>query len=96
MVNYGLNLASILGLVYWVIAFIYPIMTIILIIERSRQMRPLSVIFYGIQVLLLPIIMFWCGLMLLSQSWRIDPILQFEQFLLTGVIICLIIKDNLY
>ncbi|WP_242028904.1 MULTISPECIES: Ycf66 family protein [unclassified Coleofasciculus] len=37
--------------------------------------------------------MFSCGFILFSQGWRLDPILQFVQFLLTGVIICIIIKD---
>ncbi|MEP0754080.1 hypothetical protein NDA03_17825 [Trichocoleus sp. Lan] len=37
--------------------------------------------------------MFSCSFILFSQGWRLDPILQFVQFLLTGVIICIIIKD---
>ncbi len=37
MVNYGLNLASILGLVYWIIGLIYPIMAIILIIKLQDR-----------------------------------------------------------
>ncbi|WP_277879752.1 Ycf66 family protein [Coleofasciculus sp. FACHB-SPT9] len=50
-------------------------------------------ILYVIQIVFLPIIMFLCGFILFSQSWRLYPILQFEQFLLTGVIICIITKD---
>ncbi|MFE1745884.1 Ycf66 family protein [Coleofasciculus sp. H7-2] len=93
MVNYGLNLGSLLGLMYWIIGLIYPIITIILIIKRSRQMSALFVILYVVQIVLLPILMFLYGFILLFQGWRLDPILQFEQFLLTVVIICMIIKD---
>ncbi|MBD2537956.1 Ycf66 family protein [Coleofasciculus sp. FACHB-SPT36] len=93
MVNYGLNLASLLGLMYWIIGLIYPIMAIILMIKRSRQTSALFLILYVIQIVFLPIIMFSCGFILFSQGWRLDPILQFEQFLLTGMIICIIAKD---
>lgn len=45
MVNYGLNLASLIGLVYWIIGLIYPIMAMILMIKRSRQTSALFLIF---------------------------------------------------
>ncbi|MEH1890814.1 MAG: Ycf66 family protein [Nostoc sp.] len=41
----------------------------------------------------MPILMLLCGLILIFQGWRLDPILQFEQLLSFLLIIYLIIKD---
>ncbi|WP_442939864.1 Ycf66 family protein [Nostoc sp.] len=40
-----------------------------------------------------PIIILLCGFILTFQGWRLDPILQFGQFLSFLLIIYLIIKD---
>ncbi|MEP0856626.1 Ycf66 family protein [Trichocoleus sp. DQ-U1] len=93
MVNYGLNLALLLGLVYWIIGLIYPFIAIFLIFKRFRRMIPVSIALYIGQALILPILMIYSGMILLFHGWRLDPILQFEQLLLTGVVISLIIKD---
>ncbi|WP_370588556.1 Ycf66 family protein [aff. Roholtiella sp. LEGE 12411] len=56
-------------------------------------MRNPGLVLYLIQVIFTPIILLLCGFILLFQGWRLDPILQFEQFLLLLLIIYLTIKD---
>lgn len=72
MVNFGLNSASILGLFLAVGgAMLYFIRTI-----RPELSRDYDIFFAAVGLL--------CGLILIFQGWRLDPILQFGQFLLTG------------
>jgi len=72
MVNFGLNSASILGLFLAVGgALLYFIRTI-----RPELSRDYDIFFAAVGLL--------CGLILIFQGWRLDPILQFGQFLLTG------------
>ncbi|MDZ8238814.1 MAG: Ycf66 family protein [Nostoc sp. ChiQUE01a] len=40
-----------------------------------------------------PIVLLLCGGILFFQGWRLDPILQIQQFLLSLLIIYLTIKD---
>lgn len=49
-----------------------------------------------IQDIFLGLVYVLCGLILFWQGWRLDPILQFVQMLLTGSVIYLLIKDMLY
>ncbi len=72
MVNFGLNSASILGLFLAVAgASLYFLRSV-----RPELSRDQDIFFAAVGLL--------CGLILLFQGWRLDPILQFGQFLLTG------------
>lgn len=72
MVNFGLNSASILGIFLAVSgAGLYFLRTV-----RPELSRDHDIFFAAVGLL--------CGLILLFQGWRLDPILQFGQFLLTG------------
>ncbi len=72
MVNFGLNSASILGIFLAVAgAGLYFLRSI-----RPELARDHDIFFAAVGLL--------CGLILLFQGWRLDPILQFGQFLLTG------------
>ncbi|GFE71560.1 Ycf66 family protein [Chroococcus sp. FPU101] len=72
MVNFGLNSASILGIFLAVAgAGLYFMRTI-----RPELSRDHDIFFAAVGLL--------CGFILLFQGWRLDPILQFGQFLLTG------------
>lgn len=72
MVNFGLNSASILGLFLAVGgALLYFVRSI-----RPELSRDYDIFFAAVGLL--------CGLILIFQGWRLDPILQFGQFLLTG------------
>lgn len=72
MVNFGLNSASILGIFLAVAgAGLYFLRTV-----RPELSRDHDIFFAAIGLL--------CGFILLFQGWRLDPILQFGQVLLTG------------
>lgn len=72
MVNFGLNSASILGLFLAVAgAGLYFMRSI-----RPELSRDHDIFFAAVGLL--------CGLILMFQGWRLDPILQFSQFLLMG------------
>ena len=71
-INLGLNPASILGIVLAVAgAALYFLRNI-----RPELSRDHDIFFAAVGLL--------CGLILLSQGWRLDPILQFGQFLLAA------------
>ena len=75
MVNFGLNSASILGLFLAVAgAGLYFMRSI-----RPELSRDHDIFFAAVGLL--------CGFILIFQGWRLDPILQFGQFLLTGTTI---------
>ncbi len=72
MVNFGLNSAAILGIFLAVAgAGLYFLRSV-----RPELARDQDIFFAAVGVL--------CGGILLTQGWRLDPILQFGQFLLTG------------
>ncbi|MGB5594261.1 MAG: Ycf66 family protein [Crocosphaera sp.] len=72
MVNFGLNSASVLGIFLAVAgAGLYFLRTV-----RPELSRDHDIFFAAVGLL--------CGLILIFQGWRLDPILQFGQFLLTG------------
>jgi hypothetical protein len=72
MVNFGLNSASILGIFLAVAgAALYFLRSV-----RPELARDHDIFFAAVGLL--------CGFILLFQGWRLDPILQFGQLLLTG------------
>lgn len=72
MVNFGLNSASLLGIFLAVAgASLYFLRSV-----RPELSRDQDIFFAAVGLL--------CGFILLFQGWRLDPILQFGQFLLTG------------
>ncbi|AGF52870.1 slr0503 [Synechocystis sp. PCC 6803] len=72
MVNFGLNSASILGIFLAVAgAGLYFLRSV-----RPEVSRDYDIFFSAVGLL--------CGLILLFQGWRLDPILQFGQLLLSG------------
>ena len=88
MVNASLNWASIIGIILFswgVFAGVLAIPQIIFNLQKRSDTTPavigktLLIIFQGLGRLIgLPL----CGLILFFQGWRLDPILQFGQFLL--------------
>ena len=75
MVNFGLNAAAILGLFLAVAgAGLFFLRSI-----RPELARDYDIFFAAVGLL--------CGVILLFNGWRLDPILQFGQFLLTGTTI---------
>ncbi|WP_350341317.1 Ycf66 family protein [Anabaena sp. PCC 7938] len=70
-------------------------MLFLLFLRRSKS-RNLILVFDIIQLIFVPLIMLFCGFILLFQGWRLDPILQFVQFLLFILITYLLIKDIVF
>jgi Ycf66 protein N-terminus len=72
MVNFGLNPASLLGIILAIAgAGLYFLRSV-----RPELSRDQDIAFSAIGIL--------CGFILIFQGWRLDPILQFGQFLLSG------------
>ena len=70
MVNASLNWASIVGIALVIAGFI-PFFKKSISTQYDPFLDPV----------------FWlCGLILFFQGWRLDPILQFGQFLLVGIV----------
>ncbi|AFY41265.1 Ycf66 family protein [Nostoc sp. PCC 7107] len=92
-VNFGLNIASLIGFAQIVFAVAYLLALIILLIQRARRLETLSLIFYVFQTIIIPIFLLTSGLILVFHGWRLDPILQFMQLLSTMLIIYLCVKD---
>lgn len=93
MVNYGINLAGLLGIIYILFGVAYFILVIIWLAQTARKLNASALVIYIIPAIFAPILMFICGVILVFQGWRLDPILQFMQILLSILIIYLSIKD---
>ncbi len=92
-VNFGVNVAGLIGIIYLLWAIIYLILTLAWLAQRGARLRGWALALYIIQLIFTPIIMLLCGAILLFQGWRLDPVLQVEQFLLLLLILYLSIKD---
>lgn len=93
MVNYGFNSSALLGLIYIIFSLVYLVLVISVLVRRRNSSHELSSLLYIFQAFIFPIILALCGLILLVNGWRLDPVLQFEQFLLTILIFYLSLKD---
>ena len=92
-VNFGANSANILGIIYLLLGVVYLIFMVFWLLKRGARLTSWALALYIIQAMFSPIIMLLCGFILTFQGWRLDPILQFEQFLLLLLILYLSIKD---
>ncbi|BAY27947.1 Ycf66 family protein [Calothrix sp. NIES-2100] len=94
-INFGLNTASLLGLLYIIFGISYMIFMVTVLFRRASSLNGIAFVIYLLQALLIPSIMLLVGLIFVLQGWRLDPILQFAQFLLTLIIIYFCVKDLL-
>jgi uncharacterized membrane protein SirB2 len=86
MVNLSLNLATLLGVMLVLLGLSLIVAGVI------RPFRASNLI----QNLALAVVYLLAGLILLTQGWRLDPILQFTQLLLIGSSIYWVAKDVFY
>jgi hypothetical protein len=93
--NFGLNFASLLGIIYFIFGICYLISMITFLTQRANSLRGTSLVLYILQALVIPIFISFCGFILIFQGWRLDPILQFQQLLLFIIITYLSMKDIL-
>ena len=94
MFNVGLNLCSLIGLFHIIGAVIYFIISIAQVVIVIRNTGTLmQIVIRVLQSLFAPAILYISGGILLFQGWRLDPILAFQQVIITGLLIYLIIRD---
>ena len=92
-VNIGLNVASLLGIIYVLLGATYLILMVFFLVKRATRLTNWALSLYIIQAIFIPVSMFLSGVILIFQGWRLDPILQFGQFLSFLIIIYFCIKD---
>lgn len=92
-VNIGTNPASLLGLIQIIFGLFYLIFAIVQLMRTRYRLSSSATIFYIIQLVLLPPLLLLSGLILLFQGWRLDPILQFQQLILSALVFYLSLKD---
>ena len=99
MIDFGINIPSLLGLFNILLAIAYFIIMIVQIIQGARKSTgnsvnsSINIAFQIIELLYCPFAIFIVGIILIFQGWRLAPILQFQQLLLESVVIFLIAKD---
>lgn len=85
----GVNFASLLGLLDIVLAIAYVAVSLTLRERRDEDATGL----YLVQVGVIFVILQLCGIILFTQGWRLDPILQFAYLLLNLLVVYLTVKD---
>jgi hypothetical protein len=91
--NIGINIASFLGILQIIFCLFYLIFGIIQLIRTRNRLSSSAIIFYCIQLVVIPAFLLLSGSILIFQGWRLDPILQLQQFILFLLIVFLIIKE---
>lgn len=92
----GLIEIKLIGTLYLVLAIIYITLMVRWLSQRKNTLTIPILTIYIIQGVLAPICMFISGIILIIQGWRLDPLIQFEQFLLLVLIIYLSFKDTIF
>ncbi|MEB3218310.1 MAG: Ycf66 family protein [Nostocales cyanobacterium 94392] len=92
-VNIGANLASLLGLLQIIFGIFYLIFGIVQLTSVGNRLSNLTRTIYIIQLLIIPIALVLSGFILTFQGWRLDPVLQFQQFILSALVFYLSLKD---
>ncbi len=92
-VNFGIDIAALIGLFQIILGLVYLIYTIVKLLQTRNIWSSLITAFYIIQLVIVPTFSFFSGCVLIFQGWRLDPILQFQQFILFLLIVFLIIKE---
>lgn len=89
----GLIEIKLVGTLYLVLAIIYIVLMLGWLRQRKNKLTVAILTIYIIQGVLAPICLYLCGIILIIQGWRLDPLIQFEQFILLLLIIYLSFKD---
>lgn len=92
-VNIGINPAASTGLLQIIFALFYLIFAIVRLIRIGSRLSSSAKIFYIIQLALLPPLLLFSGFILLFQGWRLDPILQFQQLILSALVFYLSLQN---
>lgn len=92
-VNVGATPVTFIGLAYILLSIVYFFFMIAWLVPRFNRLNPSAITMYILQIIFIPIPILISGSILVFQGWRLDPILQFANFLLFLVLIYLLIKD---
>lgn len=93
MLNIGLSLSTILGFLLILGSLGYFAVSMAQIIVAVRSQRDADTVLRIFQLIFAPFILLLSGLILLFQGWRLDPILLFQEFLMSLLIGYLILLD---
>lgn len=92
-VNIGVNPPSLSGLLQIIFGLLYFIFAIVKLVIVWNRISSLRRIFNIILLLIAPTFLIASGFILFFQGWRLDPILQLQQFILSLLIVLLLFKD---
>ncbi|MBD1839071.1 hypothetical protein H6F78_18230 [Coleofasciculus sp. FACHB-64] len=93
MINFGLNSASILGLLYIILAITYLSLIRSAASRRTNNLSDSVLKLDKFVSVIIRSLLLISGIILFLQGWRLDPVLQFGQFLLFSLILYMIGKD---
>ena len=93
MINIGVNLTTVLGLLDVIFALAVFTLTLILLFQNQSVLRGSNSVFYIVQVILVPACLMLAGAMFVFQGWRLDPPLTFAVLCLHLIIVFLVLKD---
>ena len=83
MVNYGINYATIIGILELFLSVVYFFISLLQVIKivKSRTSSPANKILQILQIIVVPIIVFISGFILLFNGWRLSRLFAFQQFI---------------
>lgn len=93
MINLGLNSASILGILYIILAITYLNLIRGAASRRTNNLSDSVLKLDKFVSVIIRSLLLISGIILFLQGWRLDPVLQFGQFLLFSLILYMIGKD---
>ncbi|MGB3640652.1 MAG: Ycf66 family protein [Rivularia sp. (in: cyanobacteria)] len=94
-VNIGTNPPSLVGLIQIIFGLFYVIFVIVQLTKIGNRLNSLTKTFYIIQLVIIPTFLLLSGIILVFRGWRLDPVLQFQQLILSLLVIFLSLKDIL-
>ena len=92
-VNIGIDISTILGIFQSIFGLVYFVFLLYILLKIGKRLSVLSLILYIIQLILLPLFLVLSGFILFIQGWRLDPILQFQQFIISTLLFYFSLKD---
>ena len=94
MVNFGLNMASLIGIINSLFAIFYFALSIAQTIVTIRQSgSAISIATRLTQIVIAPLCLLISGLIFIVQGWRFDPIMELGLLLIELVLFYYIIRD---
>ncbi len=94
-VNIGANPGAVLGLFQTIFGLFYFVFLLFKLIRINNRLSNLALILYIVQLILLPLFLVLSGFILVFQGWRLDPLLQFQQIIISILLFYFSLKDIL-